>query len=528
MIRNYLQMLLKQAFHKTSIQPNTTIKPEKFVFADISAYYQLLKVPNFQKISDKTFEDLDLEEVFMLLDRTNSKVGQQYFYQQLRTIYNDKSVAEKHQDITHYFQLNSNAKKEVNQALLNLDHLTAFEIHSLFQKPLPTSPDWILWAYALGFFGITSLISTFFYPIISVLFVVVFAINLFIHLKNKREMDEFTTSFNQLLPLIQISSLIYKKHPITNKLQPELNDSINQLNSLKKYLAWYNAEQKLQGDFAVIFELFTEFIKIIGLLNPIIHYRFIEKLRGKTQSIHTLFSFVGQVDMLQSLAQVKKEFSSCTPNSNTNASLKFEDVYHPLLHHSYVANNIDTQHKSVLITGSNMSGKTTFMRTIGLNSILAQTINLCFAKSANVPPIKVFSAMRISDDLLNSKSYYQQEVDYLKAFIDQAEKPSTCLFLLDEIYKGTNTQERIAAGYAVLYELANNQNIVFVATHDVELTQLLQPSYALYHFSEQVHENSLGFDYRLKNGPNTSQNAIKILEISGYPSRVIEMAKAAL
>jgi DNA mismatch repair ATPase MutS len=173
-----------------------------------------------------------------------------------------------------------------------------------------------------------------------------------------------------------------------------------------------------------------------------------------------------------------------------------------------------------------MAGKTSFIRTIGLNLITGLSINTCFAKSFSFPLARVFSAIRISDDLLNDKSYYFEEVLTIKEMIAESENGITNFFLLDEIFKGTNTVERISAGKAVLSSLSKNGNVVFVSTHDIELTEMLSKEYELFHFSEMVNEKTVDFDYKLREGKLRNRNAIRILQINGYPDEVVEEAIA--
>ena len=116
-----------------------------------------------------------------------------------------------------------------------------------------------------------------------------------------------------------------------------------------------------------------------------------------------------------------------------------------------------------------------------------------------------------------------EEVLTIRNLIENSERGTGCLFLLDEIYRGTNTTERIAAAYAVLQYLCK-QNMAIAATHDSELTSLLKEGYDMYHFAETVTERSLSFDYILKPGRLKHGNAIRILEQNGYPSEVIELA----
>jgi DNA mismatch repair ATPase MutS len=171
-----------------------------------------------------------------------------------------------------------------------------------------------------------------------------------------------------------------------------------------------------------------------------------------------------------------------------------------------------------------MSGKTTFIRSIGINLITGLTINTCFAEAMSIPRIRIYSAIRISDNLMNDKSYYFEEVLTIKNMIQKSSDGKPNLFLLDEIFKGTNTIERISAGKAVLSKLSKNDNIVFISTHDIELTDMLAGEYELYHFSEIVNENNVDFDYKLKEGKLKSRNAIKILQINDYPDDIINEA----
>lgn len=116
--------------------------------------------------------------------------------------------------------------------------------------------------------------------------------------------------------------------------------------------------------------------------------------------------------------------------------------------------------------------------------------------------MKIYSSIRISDDIAEGTSYYLQEVLTVKRFIDASQEPAPCLFALDELFKGTNTTERIAAGKAVLAHLNRGPHLVLVSTHDVELADLLRKDgYELHHFREEVIDGKLVFDYQLHTGP---------------------------
>jgi DNA mismatch repair ATPase MutS len=252
----------------------------------------------------------------------------------------------------------------------------------------------------------------------------------------------------------------------------------------------------------------------------------IEDLESKQSHIEALIEYIGDIDMTISILSLRAgESKTCEPKLvNKSKTVTMKGAYHPLIEHC-VSNDIHIDGKSVLITGSNMSGKSTFLRTFLINSILAQTIYTCFADEFISPPLRQFSSIRIDDNLFQGKSYYFQEVSTIATFLEASELTYQNLFVLDEVFKGTNTIERIASAKAILSYLNKGDNIVLVSTHDIELADLLQNEYDLYHFAESVDNNELNFDHLLKPGPLTTRNAIRILELANYPSEVIQEAK---
>src|SRR5690606_19055240 len=130
-----------------------------------------------------------------------------------------------------------------------------------------------------------------------------------------------------------------------------------------------------------------------------------------------------------------------------------------------------------------------------------------------------------SDDLMSEKSYYFEEVLRIKEMIDESRSGNQNLFLLDEMFKGTNTVERIAGGKSVLDYLNSDDNIVIISTHDLEMTEYLKDTFNLYHFTENFKDDSIIFDYKLKPGNLKTTNAIRILELNQYPPEIIKEAR---
>jgi DNA mismatch repair ATPase MutS len=290
-------------------------------------------------------------------------------------------------------------------------------------------------------------------------------------------------------------------------------------------MAFFKLEAKLQSDVGMIIWSMVEIIKAIFLLEPLLLFGVLKQLDTKRNEIEKVFSFVGYIDSLISISSLRQGLNLfCLPEiTGKSKVLEVTEMYHPLIA-DCVLNSIQIVNKSILLTGSNMSGKTSFIRTVGLNAITGLTINTCFASRVTLSRFKIYSAIRISDDLMNDKSYYFEEVLTIKQMIEKSQMSEPNLFLLDEIFKGTNTIERISAGKAVLSFLNNPNNIVFVSTHDIELADMLMDTYDQYHFSEQVDNKTVDFDFKLKRGKLKNRNAIRILEINDYPREIIKEA----
>lgn len=142
--------------------------------------------------------------------------------------------------------------------------------------------------------------------------------------------------------------------------------------------------------------------------------------------------------------------------------------------------------------------------------------------------MSLFTSLRIADSILEGKSYYKAEVDLISQFISNSEAKGKCLFVLDEVLKGTNTLERIASASAILKYLDLKDHLVLVATHDIELVNILGSRFEPYYFEEQISDGNLLFDHKIKHGVLKNTNAIKILEISNFPSSLIDDANKTL
>jgi hypothetical protein len=501
------------------------IKDDPFYFDSIEKYFRNKDQSGvLQELSDKTCNDLDFNELFKFVDRTTSKIGQQFLYNTLRTIplNSDKLIEQEKliQKITDDPALRLYLQ-------LQLDKLTresAYFITTLFQDEYLKKPKWF---FVIPILSLTSLLCILLIPFIPKIFFLllgVMIVNMAIHYWNKENLFEYLGTIPQLLILTRVAKKLLKCK-LLKDIKDDVPESIRSIEKIKRHMSFFKLEVEVQTDIGTAFLTFLELLKALFLLEPLLLFGVLKQLDSKRKEIENVFSFVGYVDSLISIASLRHGLKSfCLPQVAKNQ--KFFDaveIYHPLITEC-VSNSIQIDDNSVLLTGSNMSGKTSFIRTIGLNVITGLTINTCFARQFCFPRLKIFSAIRLSDNLMNDKSYYFEEVLTIKEMIEKAQAEEPNLFLLDEIFKGTNTIERISAGKAVLSYLNNKNNTVFVSTHDIELAEMLKDSYNLYHFSEQVEDKSVDFDFKLKKGKLKNRNAIRILEINDYPEKVISEA----
>jgi DNA mismatch repair ATPase MutS len=242
------------------------------------------------------------------------------------------------------------------------------------------------------------------------------------------------------------------------------------------------------------------------------------------------YEVIGYIDALISIASYRESLEYYVKpeleNKNGELSLDCEDIYHPLIKNP-VKNSISAE-GSVLLTGSNATGKSTFIKTVAINSILAQTIYTCCGVKYRSNYFKTYTSMALQDSLLNNESYFIVEIKSLKRILDNSNDSIPVLCFIDEILRGTNTIERIAASSQVLKHLKSENCLCFAATHDIELTDILKNHYVNYHFQEKIVDNKVIFDYKLYKGRTNSRNAIKLLEITGYDKKIVDDALVSI
>lgn len=246
------------------------------------------------------------------------------------------------------------------------------------------------------------------------------------------------------------------------------------------------------------------------------------------------FADLGEWEALCALAKLAGDqpdwvFPTVTSSgSPQDAIVKGSRVGHPLLDETRVPNDVQIGPPGtvLLVTGSNMSGKSTLLRSVGVNIVLAQMGSVVCAESLSLPPIHIETSMRIADSLADGVSFFMAELKRLKQIVDTAkdhdgENPKRMMFLLDEILQGTNSRERQIAVSRVVRRLIDENAIGAISTHDLDLamTDELAKACQTVHFSEQFSEidgkKVMTFDYKMLAGIAETTNALKLLEMVG-------------
>ena len=287
-----------------------------------------------------------------------------------------------------------------------------------------------------------------------------------------------------------------------------------QIARLSRLTGWLN--NSLQNQF------FFPFAFVLCLPLHLVHA--IEKWREDVGShIPQWLDVVGRFEALTSLAGHSYERPDDPFPTVTSEGLVFDGVAlgHPLLPDAECVRNdlkLDENRQLVLISGSNMSGKSTLLRTVGTNVVLALAGGPVRAKSLKLSSLQVGTAMRISDSLQDGRSLFYSVLRRLKAVVDLAEGDRPLLFLLDEILQGTNSHDRRVGSEGVIKKLIEKGAIGLVTTHDLALTDIVQEldgTAENAHFEDHIEDGEMTFDYQIRPGVVQKSNALELMRMIG-------------
>lgn len=474
-----------------------------------------------------TWNDLDLDDVFDTIDHTVSVCGEEYLYTALRMPVTTSEIREKREALAELFLKNQKAREAVQRALLLMgkekENPPTKEAAVLMQAEPGNKRKYLLMA-GIAVLGIVLL---FVMPPLGV--VVLFASmvgNGLLHGTESRKLAEALKAFDCMLRLQRTAKALGKERiPGLEVYQKRLAEQEKQLRTItKKCRTLVNTKESQGGAGSMIAAYFHTFF----LLDLIEYSSVVSEVKVYEKTIYQMIENLGILDFALSVASYRESLSYyCVPEfldaKKAGCRIDVEELYHPLLAHP-VANSLYAE-GGILLTGSNASGKSTFMKNMAVNAVLAQALNTSLSKKYRGVVCRIMTSMALRDNLIQGESYFVVEVKSLKRILEASWEKEPLLCVIDEVLRGTNTTERIAASESVLSALRRANVLCLAATHDAELTYLLEDRYTNYHFEEQITEQGIAFPYRLEKGPARGKNAIALLENMGIEETIVKRAR---
>lgn len=479
-------------------------------------------------VDDITWNDLDMDRIFALINQSISPIGDEYLYEILRKPVFEEEELKERQRLLEFFSEKEMERHKVQALLAGIrkpGNVSVYEAVSVTKEVEIQGKG-----FQIVMCGAFFLSLLFFAAMPSpgiFCFLGICILNIITYFMRKQDIDLYLTSFRCVIQLLEAQKNLEKL-----KI-PELASYMEEGKRCRKELRTFQ-----KGSFLVLEQsstgggmegLIMDYIRMLTHIDLIKFSTMMKAMQEHQEEILGLMKIFGYLDAMISIASFRVSlpyYSIPELEMAGKAYLKVENLFHPLLSHP-VANSIEAEN-GILVTGSNASGKSTFLKNIAVNTILAQTIYTVTASEYQAPYFKVMTSMALRDDLERGESYFIVEIRSLKRILDETEKEGCLLCIIDEVLRGTNTIERIGASSRILAGLDREHVLPFAATHDIELSYILEDLYENYHFEEEVKEHEVVFNYLLKKGRVTTRNAIRLLKMTGYPENLSEEAKKAV
>lgn len=475
-------------------------------------------------IDDITWNDLDMDTMFMAMNTTYSSAGEECLYKILRIAENDENKLKERDRLAEYFTSHKKETEKLQEIYYSLGRTKNISLTEFMSRLYELKEKSNIKHYILDIFLGLSIVTLFIEPVIGIVFLIIMIIiNTIEYYNRKAEIESYFVCFKYLICMQESARLIIEENcegiiEYTDKL----SEICKILTPIRKG-AFLLASTKMSGS---ISEIIMEYVRMITHVDIIKFNSMLRLTKEHSKEVEDLFATLGNIEAMIAIASFRESLTYYAKpdfSEKGQTGIYFTDIYHPLIDEP-VVNSIE-EDKCVLLTGSNASGKSTFLKTVAINAIFAQTIYTCTAKQYKTSFYCIYTSMALRDNLEGQESYYIVEIKSLKRILDCIDSGKKVICFVDEVLRGTNTVERIAASTYILKSLADNGAMCFAATHDVELTHILENIYANYHFQEEVRDDDVLFNYKLYDGRAVSRNAIKLLKVMGYDSDIIKNAE---
>ena len=484
------------------------------------------------EIDDITYNDLALEDLYLLMNNTVSSPGDSVLMDWLRHPVFDKEKLAARDRLIELVRENQGLREKLQLILWDVGRDNGISAYELIKK-LNEAQKIGRAKYIASAIGMLAGIALLFIqPLVGLLLIIAMLVfNSASYMHGNTTIKTYVKSFKAILRMLEAS------RKLAGLNVPEIKDILQELGSLEGGLKGISRGAFLvtsaSGVGTGLESVLIEYMKMFFHVDLIKFDQMLDAYRGKEAAVLRMFELLGTLDTVCALASYREYLPVYTrgefhfPKEGEKPVIRAEELVHPLL--SAPVPNSFTVQGGNLITGSNASGKSTFLKSAAIAAIMGQTVCTVPAGAFSSPFIRVLTSMALTDNLSGGESYFIVEIRSLRRIMEASEDASSgipVLGVVDEVLRGTNTIERIAASAEILAELAKKPAVTLAATHDIELANILKGSYRNLHFEEEIRDGDVVFSYKLLEGPATTRNAIRLLGLAGYDEEVVERARA--
>lgn len=515
MLKSYKEKLI------TEYGSNNKREYKNEEFSHINAYYKKHKSGYY--LDDITWNDLNMDDIYKQMDYAKSSAGDEYLYYLLRTPKTEMSDWTDYEDKVSYFMTHEKERVALQLALHKMGRTGKYSIYDYLDNLEDLGKRSSIKSIVADIILVASIILMFINLSWGlVIFFITLLFNVKEYLSKKGEIDPYITSFRYLFRVLdEVDELKKLKTPVIGHEIKELSALKERFANFMRFSYLLMSPGRMSGD---MMEIGLDYVRMIFHLDIIKFNSMLEHVCAHKGEIDRMLTIIGHLDVLLCVGEYRTYLEEYSIPEYKAGAYQAEALYHPLLQQP-VKNDVNVM-KSMLITGSNASGKSTFLKTLALNAVLAQSIHTVCADSYIADYFRIYSSLTLKDNIFDGDSYYMAEIKSIKRIMDAyAKEGAPVLAFVDEVLRGTNTIERISASSVILQQMAGLNGFCFAATHDLELTEILKNYYENVHFEESIENNDIVFPYRLQKGKATSRNAIALLAIMGYDSAITNMAR---
>ncbi len=481
--------------------------------------------PESFQVDDITWNDLNMDGIYKRLNYCMSAAGEEYLYYMLRTPRQQDDFERLEKQVSRFME-DEQLRHRLQLIYYDIGRSSRYSIYDYLDylssvKNTGNRRDIImLLLMALAIAGCFVNFGLGFAALVILMFIQILS-----YFRIKGEIEPYLASYSYIMRVISSVEAFsgIGEESLREELD-ELRSASGQFSSFKAGAQILLSPNRMNSGGNPV-DLLFDYIRMITHIDIIKFNQMFRQIMEKKEYLDRIIEITGRIEALISVAYFRASFEGRTAIPEfCGEGFDAKDLIHPLIDGA-VPNSIDTE-RGILLTGSNASGKSTFLKTCALAAIMAQSVHTVLGSSYRAPLYRIYSSMALRDDIFQGESYYMVEIKSIKRILDAADSEGgKVLCFVDEVLRGTNTVERIAASTQILKRLSESGVECFAATHDIELTSLLNENYNIYHFEGDVSGDDVKFDYRLKEGPATTRNAIKLLGVLGYDKSIVDKAQ---